>query len=226
MPRSFIVYEPLPAWTDPVTAHRTPHQFKATFDESLTLLRTEVDALSPGRYTETQIVLQVDTAERDVRRDGLLRADARVRSPGVVVSFDSKHGPLRYATDAFTDASWTRRMPGWQANVRAIALSLEALRRVDRYGVTRRGEQYTGWAALGSGMPMGPVAKMTRADAITTLAHFMHSPNELPSTWPNYPDLVERLYKRAAKQTHPDVGGDAELFKRVGQARTVLTTNP
>ena len=36
----------------------------------------------------------------------------------------------------------------WQANLRAIALSLEALRAEDRYGVTRRAEQYKGWAKL------------------------------------------------------------------------------
>ncbi len=40
----------------------------------------------------------------------------------------------------------------WQHNVRSIALGLEALRAVDRYGISRRGEQYAGFrAALTSG---------------------------------------------------------------------------
>jgi len=40
----------------------------------------------------------------------------------------------------------------WRHNVRSIALGLEALRAVDRYGISRRGEQYAGFrAALASG---------------------------------------------------------------------------
>ena len=72
------------------------------------------------------------------------RANASPKSPAVVIAFESKHGPLQYATDAFTH---------WQANVRAVALGLEALRRVERYGITKHGEQYTGWKQLGSGTP-------------------------------------------------------------------------
>lgn len=50
---------------------------------------------------------------------------------------------LVYATDA---------CEFWQHNVRSIALGLEALRAVDRYGISRRGEQYAGFrAALTSG---------------------------------------------------------------------------
>jgi hypothetical protein len=50
---------------------------------------------------------------------------------------------LVYATDACEH---------WQHNVRSIALGLEALRAVDRYGISRRGEQYAGFrAALTSG---------------------------------------------------------------------------
>ena len=40
----------------------------------------------------------------------------------------------------------------WQHNLRSIALGLEALRAVDRYGISRRGEQYAGFrAALTAG---------------------------------------------------------------------------
>lgn len=50
---------------------------------------------------------------------------------------------LVYATDACED---------WRHNVRSIALGLEALRAVDRYGITRKGEQYAGFrAALTAG---------------------------------------------------------------------------
>jgi hypothetical protein len=45
---------------------------------------------------------------------------------------------LVYATDA---------CDFWQHNVRSIALGLAALRAVDRYGISRRGEQYAGYRA-------------------------------------------------------------------------------
>jgi hypothetical protein len=50
-------------------------------------------------------------------------------------------------------------------NARAIALGLEALRKVDRYRITKRGERYTGWSALPPATPMG-AAKMTADDAL------------------------------------------------------------
>jgi hypothetical protein len=49
---------------------------------------------------------------------------------------------LVYATDVCAN---------WEHNVRSIALGLEALRAVDRYGITRRGEQYAGFMQLTSG---------------------------------------------------------------------------
>jgi hypothetical protein len=48
---------------------------------------------------------------------------------------------LVFATDAYED---------WQHNVRAIALTLEALRAVDRYGTTG-GRQYAGFRQLTAG---------------------------------------------------------------------------
>ncbi len=88
-------------------------------------------------------MLQIDIREQALRLDGGLRANARpVDFPGVRISFESKHGPLTYATDTHEF---------WQHNVRGIALGLQALRAVDRYGVTKRGEQYTGWKALPAG---------------------------------------------------------------------------
>ena len=58
------------------------------------------------------------------------------------LSFDSHdHGRLTYATDQYTER---------QDNVRAIALSLEALRAVERWGVSK-GRQYTGFAQLTAG---------------------------------------------------------------------------
>jgi hypothetical protein len=67
-------------------------------------------------------------------------------TPADFVAVQAATDPTRrlvYATDA---------CDFWQHNVRSIALGLEALRAVDRYGISRRGEQYAGYrAALTAG---------------------------------------------------------------------------
>jgi hypothetical protein len=66
---------------------------------------------------------------------------------------ETKHGPLVYSADSCALG---------QHNVRSIALGLEALRAVERYGVTHQGEQYTPWKAIGSGpTPMPSNGAMT-----------------------------------------------------------------
>lgn len=216
-----VTFSMMKHWTDPITEPRTVSPFKAGWTDTLDLLRREVDAITD---TDQLVVIEVDTAAGNIRNDGGMRADAKVEFPGVVVSFDSRHGPLRYATDEFLRAGWqSYRMPAWQCNVRAIALALEALRKVDRYGVTHRGEQYTGWKALGSGMAM-PAAQMSVDEAARVL-HAAGSPEslEVPHTsLIGNPRLIGLAYRAAAKHLHPDVGGDEAMFKRVTEARDLL----
>jgi hypothetical protein len=171
------------------TGQRTPPEqrqhsrFKAPYSRTLEQLQHELrllDAVEP-------VVLEAGFQPHEIRMDGLPRKGARPGDPAVIVSFDSRVGPLRYGCDTF----WSH-----EDNLRAIALALEALRAVDRYGVTKRGEQYTGFAAL-------PSAEMTREKAI---------------------QLLEQLggEKEALRRTHPDTGGSAVAFNEVQQARRVL----
>lgn len=129
-----ITFRPITQWPGAATRSRTHSQFTAKWPQTLDLLDREL-----FHVRARNVVIQLDCDERDVRRDGIPRADARVRGPGVILSFDSPKGSLSFPCDRFTD---------WQDNVRAIALGLEALRAVDRYGVTRSAEQYRGWTAL------------------------------------------------------------------------------
>lgn len=67
----------------------------------------------------------------------------RVKHPGAEVSFSLPDGTRpTFHTDAFATL---------QANLRAISNGLEALRAVDRYGITTGGEQYAGFAQLAAG---------------------------------------------------------------------------
>lgn len=136
-------------WTAPVTPGRQSSAvFRASWTDTLTLLGDEIEQLGGGR---SDVLFEVDVQQADLRLDGMLRANAKMGDfPGVVVTFDSKFGQLRYASDAY-EPRWKGAMPGWQANIRAVALALQALRAVDRYGVSKRGEQYTGWRALEAG---------------------------------------------------------------------------
>ncbi len=186
---------PLGTWTDKVTEDRASSaRFRATWPSTLDLLQRETAALGADL-----VVLQIDVTDGDLRRDGMLRANARVNFPGVRVSFESRFGPLTYATDAY-EQRYSNDPPAWQANVRALALALEALRAVDRYGVTKRGEQYRGWLAIAA-----DPAEMTREAAQTLLD--------------SYGGVRE-----AVKATHPDrPGGNRDAFEQVQEARRVLS---
>ena len=197
-------FRPLGPWTGPSTppGARKRSAFKAGYRHTLDLLFGEAIVLG-GQH----LILQVDLAERDIRNDGLPRAGARYGAhPGVVVSFESRHGPLRYATDAYT---------GWQANLRAIALSLQALRAVDRYGVSKRGEQYTGWRAL----PAGNGSCFATADEAERWMARRSRELDLPVAT-NLP----QAYRQLARRMHPDAGGDPADWDRLDAARQLLTT--
>jgi hypothetical protein len=86
------------------------------------------------------------------------------------------------------------------------------LRKVDRYGVTKRGEQYSGWKQLSSGEEqMG----------LNEAAEFMaeHSGYDVESILNGG---VKAAFAAAAKTLHPDHGGDPGLFRRLQRAREVL----
>jgi hypothetical protein len=152
----------------------------------LDLLESELRKLGAG-----SVVIGAAFREQDLRQDGMPRSDARAPShPGVELSFDSRHGRLVYATDTCLD---------WQHNVRSIALGLEALRAVDRYGITERGQQYAGFKAL----PAGDGPSAARGAEL----------------------IREHGSVRAALMaTHPDRDGDPKDFADVQAARELSGT--
>ncbi|WP_193613129.1 molecular chaperone DnaJ [Nocardioides lijunqiniae] len=182
-------------------------RFGAKWGSTLELLDREVGALQ-GR----DVVLEIDVAETDLKLNGELRANARLTSSAVVLAFESKHGPMQYRCDRFY-TNWAHQGPEWQHNVRAIALTLEALRAVDRYGATETGQQYAGFKALPAGHAM-PASHMTRDEALLTL----HRHSNAYDT-----DPIEVHHKRARAAVHPDrLGGDRTLWDQVEQAAGVL----
>ncbi len=216
-----IHYRALPVW--PLTpSNRKPSNFSVTWRQTLSLLDRELVTLGAE-----VVVIQAGFSEDQIRLDGYPRASANTSHPGVILSFDSKHGPLRYVCDTFdstrawisarqrgTESGGYRDMPGYQANIRAIALGLEALRKVDRYGITKNGEQYSGWKQL------------TAGSGLTTVA----SARKLIRVWAerNGEDVsgldFDLVLKKAMQNAHPDHGGSDDAFHAIMDARKLLET--
>jgi hypothetical protein len=217
-----LVYRPIEAWPGPFTAYRKPLPFRATWADTQQLLEQELEQLE---VVDDIAILQLALTESDLRVDGSIKVRANLAHPGVILSFESKrHGKLSYPCDTFEAATW-RNIPPWQGNVRAIALGLEALRKLDRYGIAPHGEQYTGWKAIGTGIPLG-AETMTRDEAARFIA--AHAwPNENPDLGAGHilrnPDDAKAGYRLASKALHPDTGAyDDEAFKRLQLAWRTL----
>lgn len=202
-----FTYRPIDTWPGDETRTRRPAPFASGWGTTLALLLRELKMLDAQ-----QVVCQVAIAPRDFRiRDGHPKSNAKASHPGVILAFESKHGPLKYACDTFTQ---------FDDNMRAIALGLEALRKVERYGITKRGEQYRGWSALPPGTVMGET--MTREEAWRVLCDLAEEPDELGELqWADGNDF-DRMYREAAKRHHPDQGGDRNCFEAAAKAHAVL----
>lgn len=178
-----IRFRPIDDWPGPKATRFRASPFTAKYAVTLEELERELKMLNARNA-----VIQIGLKEGQIRQDGWPKSNAAAPSyPGVIIDFDSKHGHLRYATDEFGH---------YEDNMRAIALSLEALRKVDRYGVSRRGEQYAGWKALNSGEHVEGDVERGKV-------------------------LIKEhgSVKAALSATHPDHDGDADDFRAVTAAR-------
>lgn len=201
-PDGFVV-APMRKWPGTMTARRRRSQFASTHSATLALLNRELRELGAKHPT-----LLIALRPEDFRLDGLPRAGRVAAHPGIVLSFESKHGPLSYPCDTFDR---------WQDNLRAIALALEAPRKVDRYGVTRHGEQYRGFRELETAAGSGGFG--TADDALAFLGSFIGLGRaEMRSIG----GAAGRALRRAQRETHPDSGGDAATFQRVSLAEAKL----
>ena len=181
---------------------------KGTYVKTLDLLEAELN-----RVAARNVVISVDTELSQIRNDGWLRTDARLKSPGVILTFNKPNGStLTFPCDRFV---------AWHDNLRAIALTLEALRMIDRFGVTANNQQYRGFLkALPA--PEESEQKLTPQQA----ADFIASKVSGVSAGALLSDaqLFATLVKLAKTRLHPDVaGGDGEDFRKLGEAEEALT---
>lgn len=190
-------------------------QFSASWSDTKALLLYELDRL--GAVGDA--VLMLDITEDDIRLDNSLRANASPASGAVALSVQTKDGPLLITCDRFR-RSWGQ--VAWQQNARAIALGLEALRKVRRYGIAEANEQYTGFKALPGEVPEQEY--LTAEES----ARFLLDASGLADQGVTYDLLLtsgairKTAYREAAKRLHPDAGGSGEDFLKLKRVKEVL----
>lgn len=221
-----MIFRSLQNWPRPFTTERKSSPFRSTYQQTIDLLETEIDHLN-ARNAVLQLALRPD----DIRLDGLPRANAQtVAHPGVILTFEKfvpngkrsenglrlgKYVPFSMPCDAFTD---------WESNLRAIAIALEALRKIDRYGVTQSGEQYIGWAALPQGDDEATRAARfivdemragAAADGVVVTVEGLLSDAA----------LLQRAYRLLARRLHPDTPetGSHDKFVQLKAAYDLLS---
>ncbi|OZE13345.1 molecular chaperone DnaJ [Rhodococcus sp. 05-2255-3B1] len=202
-----LTLRPIVTWPGKPTAVRERSKFSATWSSTLSLLDRELSKLGKGARN-APAVLQIAMREQDFRQDGMPRANARPEHPGVILAItDSIKGPLSFPCDKYDL---------WQDNLRAIALSLEDLRAIDRHGVTQNAEQYVGWKAIESTTTTTPLISPEAAEEVLrTIAGDNHSGLELGT--------LAQVYRRARRNAHPDRhGGDRLFWNKVEAAAAVL----
>lgn len=184
--------------------------------DTLDLLQRELDWIGCR-----EAVIEAGYRADHIKSDGWPSARATAPTdPGVVLRVvNSRVGALTYPCDTFTRH---------EDNLRAVALTLRAQRMIDRYGVTKRGEQYTGWKAL----PAQGTTTLT-ADAAMALLVAYADPDlssDVARTAATmalkHQDAARGYFTRARVRTHPDKpGGSTERFQQVGTAWGVLVAH-
>jgi len=205
-----VTFRPIHQWPSQLTPNderRSRHRFQATWTSTINLLTYELRMLDAW-----DIVIQLDLTERDIRLDGLPRAHAQPGHPGIILAFEAPRvGPVQFACDTYDH---------WHGNLRAVALTLQALRAVERYGAAKTGEQYRGWAQLPPPAPTN--GHMTVEQAARFIAEQAGWPEEWFYVRDNVAETRRDAYLAAAQRLHPDSGGSHEAFTRLQEAKCVL----
>lgn len=180
------VYRALPEWPYP-DERQQPVRFGyraqgVSRDDALRLIDVEVQ-----RIKGFDIQIGVVTPPENISLTGSMRKQIYY-SQGVEVTFMVSDKQLTFHTNAFRDVN---------ANLYAIGKGLEALRMLDRYGVTQTGQQYEGFAQL----PEGNVIDSERGRILS--------------------EQVGGI-KKALRTYHPDNGGNERDFQDVMAYKTAV----
>lgn len=179
----------------PLGFPRTKHQQPARFDTSFAGARDAiVDEIK--RFGGRNVVISTDIP---LRNDGLPYASYKIpKDCGVAVYFDFEKESVVFACD-----KWNRV----EDNMQAIRKTIEAMRGLDRWGVSDMLKRaFTGFKAL----PEQPAGrKWWEVLGVEKDAS---------------PESIKTAYRVLLHHTHPDKGGTAERFLEVQKAYREATT--
>lgn len=169
---------------------RNPH-VKASVSVAVSDIQREVRMLGGmGLVVSTNLALRADGFPRS--------GQAEPFDPGAAVYF-TRGGLVSGGTDLVFACD---RSPSVAQNLWAIAKHLNAMRGMERWGCGTLDQAFAGYAALPETVrtewPWWVVLGLDRR--------------------PESPDELRRAYLAAAKQHHPDAGGDAKRFADVERA--------
>jgi hypothetical protein len=212
-----MTLRPLDGWPNLLTPTRRRAPFKSSFGDTVTMLKRELRMLDPDDPKWPDSVLQVALREKDFRLDGMPRANVVHEHPGVILNIDSRtRKSLSFPCDTFMH---------WHDNLRAIALTLEALRKVDRYGVTQTGQQYRGWQAIEP--KPATIDAVTSACIVLARVAWPNENDEAQARWASKiatdSEIRRNTLRQARVRAHPDKhNGDGALSNQVEGAADVL----
>lgn len=145
-----------------------------------------------------QIVISTNVA---TRRDGLPYAGQREpEDPGVVLYFTRKGSDIAISCDRWRTVD---------ANLRAIGLTVEAIRGMERWGTEEMIDRaFTGFKALPSAIVTPPPSDRVKRPWWVVLGTTQDA--DAPT--------VKQAYRRAQATAHPDAGGSNYDFQEVQAA--------
>lgn len=183
--------EPIEAYplTWPIHRRRTPWKetprFKTMLGTAIQNVRREVDRLGGKEL--------VISSNMPLRRDGFPSSRGLTGDCGVAVYFDLKKKPMCFACDRWSSV---------EGNMQAIALTIGALRGIERWGSGQMVEQaFTGFLSLPA--PEQPFQVLGISANATR-------------------DEIEDAHARLAMTHHPDRGGDSDQMARINAARDAM----
>lgn len=213
-----IQIRPITQWPGKENQDPKRSPFKSTYKRTLTQLE---DELSKCQARTSSLIIEMWIEPRLIRVDGQLRKDARPHKPGIILRFvretNIRRDPqdtskwictpqnVSYPCDAFTP---------WEDNLRAIALSMESLRRVERYGVFKYDEIISRLA-----LPTAEGKLTTRDEAAAFLA--THSGIAMKEILVS-DTARSTAYRKAAAELHPDKGGSVDAFTKLQEFNKIL----
>lgn len=134
-----------------------------------------------------------------LRMDGMPRADrGEPEDPGIAVYFKYDGRDLSFACDSYTTT---------RGNLRALALTIEAIRGIARWGASDLMDRaFRGFAALPvqATSPWRETLGFKKDELVT-------------------PEKIDERFKYLVltKKHHPDLGGNEETFRQIVEARSI-----